>query len=219
MDFSFTEEQTLLRNSLSRYLADNYDFEAWRKFTRTREGRDPAHWRQFAELGLFAAPLPEEHGGLGGGPVDSMIVMEEFGRALVVEPFVPTVVIGGGLLAKTGGAAAEENGCPRSPAAKPSWRSPLPSPRAATISPTSPPPRRKQGDGYVLNGQKSVVLGAPWADHADRHRPHRRQPARKQGVSVFLVERAAKGVARARLCGDERVARQRDQFREQRRRG
>jgi len=98
MDFSYSEEQTLLRNSVSKYLADRYTFDSWRKFTRNDLGRDPAHWKQFAELGLLAAPLPEEHGGLGGGAVDASVVMEEFGKALVVEPYVPTVIIGGGLL-------------------------------------------------------------------------------------------------------------------------
>ncbi len=77
MDFSYTEEQTLLRNSVSKYLADKYTFESWRKFTRGDLGRDPAHWAQFAELGLLAAPLPEAHGGLGGDAVDACVVMEE----------------------------------------------------------------------------------------------------------------------------------------------
>src|SRR5690348_15688900 len=160
MDFSFSEEQTLLRNSLSRYLADNYSFEDWRKFTREGDGRDPAHWRQFAEMGLFAAPLPEAQGGLGGGALESMVVMEEFGRALVVEPFVPTVVIAGGLLGAAGGALAEE------------WLPKIASGETvmafafaeaqgrfdlADLTSTA----KKQGDGYVLSGQKSVVLGAP----------------------------------------------------------
>ncbi len=79
MDFAFSEEQTLLRNSLSRYLADKYAYENWRKFTRAGDGRDPVHWRQFAEMGLFAAPLPETYGGLGGGVLESLVVMEEFG--------------------------------------------------------------------------------------------------------------------------------------------
>ena len=91
-----------------RNWADNYTFEAWRKFTRNGTGRDPAHWRQFAELGLLAAPLPEEHGGLGGGAVDTMVIMEEFGKALVVEPYVPTVVIAGGMLARSGSAAQKQ---------------------------------------------------------------------------------------------------------------
>src|SRR5215467_13297391 len=95
MDFSYSEEQTLLRNSVSKYLADNYPYESWRKFTRNETGRDPEHWKRFAELGLLAAPLPEAHGGLGGGAIDTRSVMEEFGKHLVVEHYVQTVVIGG----------------------------------------------------------------------------------------------------------------------------
>src|SRR6202007_355538 len=98
MDFSFTEEQTLLRNSVSKFLADNYNFETFKKISRTEPGWSKQNWKTFAELGLLAAPLPKAYGGLGGGPVDPMIVMEEFGRALVVEPFVQTVVVGGGFL-------------------------------------------------------------------------------------------------------------------------
>ena len=193
MDFSFTEEQTLLRNSLSRYLADNYSFEDWRKFTHAPEGRDPNHWRQFAELGLFAAPLPEAFGGLGGGPVESMVVMEEFGRALVVEPFVPTVVIAGGLLAKSAGAPAEEF-IPKIAGGETiiafAFAEAQSRYNLADISTAA----KKQGDSYILNGQKSVVLGARWADHlivTARTGGGRRE---EKGVSVFLVDKAAKGV-------------------------
>ena len=194
MDLSFSEEQTLLRNSLSRYLADRYSYEAWRKFTRTPEGRDSAHWRQFAEMGLFAAPLPEAHGGLGGGAIESMVVMEEFGRALVVEPFVPTVVIGGGLLARTGGVLAEEV-LPKVAAGETVMAFAFAEAQGrynlADLTATA----KKQGGAYSLNGQKSVVLGAPWADTlivTARTGGSRRE---MQGVSVFLVEKAAKGVS------------------------
>ena len=194
MDFSFTEEQTLLRNSLSRYLADNYSYEAWRKFTRAPEGRDPGHWKQFAELGLFAAPLPEEFGGLSGGPVESMVVMEEFGRALVVEPFVPTVVIAGGLLAQAGGALAEEM-LPKIAAGQTiiafAFAEPQSRYNLADIATTA----KKQGDGYVLNGKKSVVLAAPWADHLVVTARTGGGQREEQGVSVFLVEKSAKSIS------------------------
>jgi alkylation response protein AidB-like acyl-CoA dehydrogenase len=193
MDFSFTEEQTLLRNSLSRYLAENYAFEDWRKFTRAPEGRDPAHWRQFAELGLFAAPFPEAFGGLGGGPVESMVVMEEFGRALVVEPFVPTVVIAGGLLAKSGGALAEEI-LPRIAGGETIIAFAFAEAQSRYNLADLTSSAKRDGETYVLNGQKSVVLGAPWADHlivTARTGGGRRE---EKGVSVFLVDKAAKGV-------------------------
>lgn len=195
MDFSFTEEQTLLRNSVARYLADNYKFEDWRKFTRGEMGRDPRHWSQFAELGLLAAPLPEAYGGLGGDVLSSLIIMEEFGRALVVEPYVSTVVIGGGILGQGGPEALKEEWLPKIAGgetimafafAEKSGRFNL-----ADLTTTA----KKQGEAYVLNGQKSVVLGAPWADQfiATARSAGGRRDA--HGVSVFLVDKKAKGVS------------------------
>jgi hypothetical protein len=178
---------------LSRYLADHYSFDDWRKFTRTPEGRDPAHWRQFTEMGLFAAALPEEFGGLGGGPVENMVVMEEFGRALVVEPYVPTVVIGGGLLVKTGGALGAEI-LPKIAAgeivmafafAESQGRYNL-----ADLTTTA----KKQGSGHVLNGRKSVVLGAPCANMLIVTARTGGAQRESGGVSVFLVEKDAAGV-------------------------
>ena len=194
MDFSYSEEQTLLRNSLSRYLAENYSYEDWRKFTAAPEGRDPRHWKQFAEMGLFAAPLPEEFGGLGGGPLESIVVMEEFGRALVVEPFVPTVVIGGGLLVKSGGALTQDM-LPRIAAGETliafAFAEPQSRYNLADVTTTA----KKQGEGYVLNGSKSVVLGAPWADRLVVTARTGGSQREEKGVSVFLVEKSAKGVS------------------------
>jgi len=194
MDFSFSEEQTLLRNSLSRYLAENYSYEDWRKFTALPEGRDPGHWRQFAELGLFAAPLPEQFGGLSGGPIESMVVMEEFGRALVVEPFVPTVVIAGGLLAKSGGALAEEM-LPRIAAGETIIAFAFAEPQSRYNLADITTAAKKQGDHYVLNGLKSVVLGAPWADQLIVTARTGGGSREEKGMSVFLVEKSAKGLS------------------------
>ena len=195
MDFSYTEEQTLLRNSISKYLADNYPYESWRKFTRSEVGRDPKHWAQFAELGLLAAPLPEAHGGLGGGAIETQIVMEEFGGHLVVEPYVPTVVIGGGLIADIG-----------SDALKSEWLSKIASGETilavafaesqgrynlADLKTTA----RKQGSGFVLNGHKAVVIAAPWADQLVVTARTAGSQRETKGVSVFLVDKKAKGIS------------------------
>src|SRR5258707_4702855 len=98
MDIQLTEEQELLRGSLQRLLWDQYDFDARRKIVATDEGFSRKHWNAFAELGLCAAPFRESSGGLGGGPLATMIVMREFGRNLVVEPFLATVGLAGGLI-------------------------------------------------------------------------------------------------------------------------
>ncbi|HEY4276264.1 MAG TPA: acyl-CoA dehydrogenase family protein [Rhizomicrobium sp.] len=194
MDFSLSEEQTLLRNALSRYLADRYSYEAWRKLTATPEGRDPVHWRQFAEMGLLAAPLPEAVGGLGGGAVETMVVMEEFGRALVVEPFVPTVVIGGGLLTAAGGALAEEM-LPKIAGGEAVMAFAFAEPQSRYNLADLTTVAKKQGSGFVLNGRKSVVLGAPWADHLIVTARTGGAQREEKGVSVFLLEKSAKGLS------------------------
>src|SRR6266513_5417904 len=108
MDIQLTEEQELLRSSIQRLLRDQYDFDARRKIVATDEGFSRKHWNAFAELGLCAAPFQESSGGLGGGPLATMIVMQEFGRSLVVEPYFETVVLAGGLIEDVGSAAQRE---------------------------------------------------------------------------------------------------------------
>jgi len=189
MDFSFSEEQTLLRNSVARTLADAYGFEAWRAFTRTGEGRDPKNWRRFAELGLMAAPLPEAYGGLGGSALDAMVILEEFGKALVVEPYISTVIVAGGMIARAGNEAQKEEWLAKIAAGdtmiatafvEPSGRFDL-----ANVATTA----KRQGASYVLNGRKAVVIGAPWSDTLLV------TAGGEGGIAVFLVDKQAKGVS------------------------
>ncbi len=193
MDFSFTEEQTLLRNSVSKFLADNYKFEFFKKNSRTDPGWSPSTWKQFAELGLMAAPLAEEHGGLGGSPLDTMIVMEEFGRSLVVEPYAQTVVVGGGFLGQ-GSDAQKAEWLPRIAAGETVIAFAFAEPQGrfnyADLTTTA----KKQGSGYVLNGQKAVVLGGPWADAFIVTARTAGGQRDAKGVSVFLVDKKSKGV-------------------------
>ena len=109
MDFSFSEEQNLLRNTVERFVQENYEFEKRRKIVAADNGWNRDTWTQIAELGLLAAPFSEEQGGLGGGPIDTMLVMEEFGKGLVVDPYLPTVVQAGGFLRRGTAAQIEEH--------------------------------------------------------------------------------------------------------------
>jgi hypothetical protein len=109
MDFSFTEEQSMLRDSVASYLADHYDFDMRRAAVKSAAGWRPEVWRAFAQdLGILGAAFPEDMGGLGGGATEVMVVMEEFGKALVVEPYLASVVIAGGFLKHAPAAAAAE---------------------------------------------------------------------------------------------------------------
>src|SRR5512147_109916 len=107
MNFDYTDEQNMLRDSIAKWAAGKYDFEKRKAALKSADGWK-TNWATFAELGLLAAPLPEEFGGLGGGPIDVAVVMEEFGKALVVEPYVPTVVIAANALKYAGSAAQKE---------------------------------------------------------------------------------------------------------------
>ncbi|RYF99362.1 MAG: pimeloyl-CoA dehydrogenase small subunit, partial [Caulobacteraceae bacterium] len=105
MDFSFTSEQDMLRDTVAKLVAQQYDFDTRRKVAKSEAGWRPEMWAQFAELGLLGASFSEEEGGFGGGPIEAMIVSEEFGKGLVIEPYLQTVIIGGNFL-RHGGTAA-----------------------------------------------------------------------------------------------------------------
>ncbi len=194
MDFNFTEEQSMLRDTVASYLQDNYDFDKRRKMITSEAGRDPAIWSAFAnELGILGAPFSEDLGGLGGDAIENMIVMEEFGKALVVEPYLGTVVIGGGFLKHSGHAGAADliggiiGGetifafAYAEPQARYTWQD---------LKTTA----KKDGAGYVINGHKAVVVGAPWATHLIVTARTGGSQREESGVSVFIVEKNAKGV-------------------------
>ena len=108
MDFTFTEEQQMLRASLRRFLADRYPFDQRLAASRSANGLPSGVWAALAnELGLLCVGLPEDHGGLGGGAVDHMIIMEELGRVAALEPYLETIVIGAELLSRCGGTTAQ----------------------------------------------------------------------------------------------------------------
>jgi alkylation response protein AidB-like acyl-CoA dehydrogenase len=195
MDFSFTEEQTLLRNSVQKFVQSAYDFDTRRGIIGSETGWREAYWQQFAELGLLGASIPEDFGGLGGNAIDTMVVMEEFGRGLVVEPYLGTVVIGAGLLAHAGSNAQKEELLPQIAGgelvtalayAEPQGRFNL-----ADLTTTA----KLSGSDYVLNGYKAVVIGAHWAHKlivSARTSGGQRDTG---GVSLFLVDTKAPGVS------------------------
>ena len=196
MDFALSPDQQLIKESVDRFVAETYGFDARMKVSASPDGFSREHWSTYAELGWLGIALPEERGGFGGTPVETMILMEAFGKGLVVEPFVPTVVLGGTALAFGGTNAAhgdllnamiagelllslayaEEN-------SRYDYRI-----VAATAKP--------DGAGYVLSGKKRAV---PYGAAADKLIVSVRTAGGDHdadGITLVLVDRDAPGVSR-----------------------
>lgn len=196
MDFDLTEDQQLLSETLARLLADHYDFEHRNSYLASADGWSREQWHRYADMGLLGLPFAEADGGLGGGAIETMMVMEAFGRALVLEPFFATVLLSGGLLQEC--ASAEQ--------------------RAALIPPIIAGERllafaqaenhsrydlndvdtraRRVGGGWIIDGHKRQVLHGDCADQllvSARLAGERRD---RSGVGLFLVDAGARGLKR-----------------------
>jgi len=199
MDFELKPEQEQLRDMLQRYVRKEYGFDARRKIIASPEGFSREVWKTFAELGLTGIGIPEEHGGLGGDAVDTLVVMESLGTGLVVEPYVATVVLGAGLVRDAGSAAQKAAILPAVAGGEmllalahlePGGRFEID--RVATTA-------RRSGPGYVLKGSKAVVLGGEAADKlivSARISPSPLGEGRGEGLSLFVVDARAEGLSR-----------------------
>jgi hypothetical protein len=194
MDIQFTEEQELLRSSVQRLLRDQYDFEARRKIVASEEGFSRKQWDAFAEFGLLAAPFSEGAGGLGGGPLSTMIVMHEFGRHLVVEPFVETVVLAGGLIEHVGTPEQQQSFIPAIIDGSKIWTLAWTEKASRFDLATVTTRARREGRDYVLTGAKAMVIAAPWADYLIVSARTSGDDRDRGGVSLFVVDRRATGV-------------------------
>jgi pimeloyl-CoA dehydrogenase small subunit len=196
MDFDLSDEQRLLRDSVDRLLADRYGFAQRRQYLAEPEGWSRAMWRHYAELGLLGLPFAEEHGGFGGGAIEIMLVMEAFGRALALEPFLATVVLGGTALRLAGSETQKAALLPQVAAGGTILAFAHGERQArydlADVLTTAQP----KGRGWVIDGGKSVVVHGDEADRlivSARSAGERGDP---EGISLFLVDAKANGLAR-----------------------
>ncbi|MCV7345569.1 acyl-CoA dehydrogenase family protein [Mycolicibacterium rhodesiae] len=186
MDFNLNKEQELLRDGLAKFLATRYDLEKSRTAAKIGPGWQPEIWRGLADnLGILGAAFPESVGGIGGGPVEIMVIAEELGRALVIEPFVDTVVVAGGLLQRA------DHRCAAALLARIADGSAIvvlagtePDNGAHAMSTTAV----RTGDEWVITGDKIVVTAAPLATHLLITARTSGETTDAHGVSLFLTE-------------------------------
>jgi alkylation response protein AidB-like acyl-CoA dehydrogenase len=193
MDLTLTEEQHLLADSVARFLAKEYSFEKRRKIVASEEGFSRDIWAQFAELGWLGIGTPESAGGLGGGGVELSIVLEGIGRHIVVEPYFPTVVLGGSLLRRGGAKMAAH--LPALAAGK--LRLALAHTEAKARFNLAHVETRAERDGstFTLTGRKAVALNAQHADNVVVSARTGGAVADEKGITLFLVPKDAPGLA------------------------
>ena len=196
MDFDLTDDQRLLKDSVDRLIAEKYPFEQRKRYAREPDGWSRDLWGQYAELGLLGLPFPEAQGGFGGGAVETMIVMEAFGRGLILEPYLATVVLGGGLIRRAGSADQQAALLPRIAKGdlKLAFAHVERSSRydLADVAVTA----NRNGGGWTLDGEKSVVLHGDCAGKLLVTARTGGGQRDRGGLGLFLVDANAKGVTR-----------------------
>ncbi len=194
MDLSYTDEQLLLRDSIQKFISDKYDISERIRITASDEGFSRENWSAFAELGWLALPFAEEDGGIGGTSVDTMLLMEEFGKGLVVEPFLPSVVMVGTAISEAGTTAQKAeiiggtiDGSLISTFAYAEEQGRYDLNNVVTNA-------RSDGDFYFLSGAKSLVLNAQSADKILVSARTSGDSTDAEGITLFLVDAPAEGL-------------------------
>jgi alkylation response protein AidB-like acyl-CoA dehydrogenase len=179
---------------VTAFVRDDYNWETREKIVKTEEGWKPENWSKFAELGLLSVPFSEDHGGLGGTAVDSMVVMEQFGKGLVVEPFMPSILLSGNLISKLANESQANEIIPKIIEGESRYVFAYAEPQSRFDLSDVKTSATKDGDEYTLNGFKSVVFGASMATHiiiAARTSGDQRS---EDGITLFLADIKSNGI-------------------------
>ena len=195
MFIEFSEEQTMLRDSAEKYLRDNYTFDRRQAIVKQPRGFCAEHWQMFADLGWLAMTFSEDAGGFGGGALETMILCEQFGKHLVLEPYLESVVLVGGLIERGASAAIQEQVLSGIVSGELQGAfAYLEEGRVA--DPWSVETHaKKDGDDFVIEGNKSVVLNGPEADFfVVSARTGTSDTASLDNISLFLVAKETAGL-------------------------
>jgi pimeloyl-CoA dehydrogenase small subunit len=206
VDLNYSDDQRMLKDSIDRLLTDRYDLRTRAAYLREPRGYSLDLWATYAELGLLGVPFEERFGGLGGGAVEVMIVMEAFGRALAVEPFLATVILGGGILRRAGSDVQQT-------ALIPGIAAGVRTLAVATVEPGSgyeiasvATRARRVDGGWILDGAKSVVLHGGAADHLIVPARVSGREQDTHGIGLFLVDGTVPGLERRRYATQDGLA-------------
>ena len=195
MDFSLSEEQQLLKDSITQFVDKDYLFDVRQKNIKSELGYSSDFWKTFADLGWLGMPFSEADGGYDGGPIDLMVIMESLGRGLVVEPYIPNVVLAGGLISRLGNEEQKTNFLPKIISGEIQMSLAFAEPQSRFNLSDVITTAKKDGENYILDGYKAVVMNGPSSDTLIVVARTSGTQLEEKGLSLFLVDPSAKGVS------------------------
>ena len=195
MDFSLSEEQQLLKDSITQFVDKDYLFDVRQKNIKSELGYSSDFWKTFADLGWLGMPFSEADGGYDGGPIDLMVIMESLGRGLVVEPYIPNVVLAGGLISRLGNEEQKTNFLPKIISGEIQMSLAFAEPQSRFNLSDVITTAKTDGENYILDGYKAVVMNGPSSDTLIVVARTSGTQLDEKGLSLFLVDPSAKGVS------------------------
>ncbi|MGY4606584.1 pimeloyl-CoA dehydrogenase small subunit [Bradyrhizobium sp. USDA 4474] len=194
LDFDLSEEQRLLKESVERLLFDSYSFDDRRRYQAEERGYSEAMWSRYAELGLLALPFAPEYGGFGGSAIDTMIILEAFGEALILEPYFATIVLAGGILRHGASEAQKTKIIPAIAEGRMKLAFAYAEPQSRFDLFDIKTQAKNNGDGWILNGAKGLVLHGDSVDEYIISARTAGETRDKDGIGLFLVDAHASGL-------------------------
>jgi len=196
MDFEFSQEQNMVRDSIQKFIRDHYELSNRRKMSKKKPGYSEDHWATYADLGWLGLSFPEIYGGFGGNLIDTMVLMEEFGKGLVLEPYFPTVVLAGNALLLGGNDEQRKRIIPGIVEGKVKATLAFEEEQARGNPADVAVSAQRDGGGFTLNGVKSLVLNAVTADWLVVSARTSGNRTDVKGITLFLVKGDAEGIKR-----------------------
>ena len=196
MDFTFNEEQTLIQDQVDQFVQKEYDWETRQSLSNSDLGFGEDNWKKFAELGWLGISVSEESGGFGGSAIESMLIMEAFGKGLVVEPFLETMIMSGGILDNHGSDQQKSSVLEPAIAGEMQLALAYAEPQSRFNLSDVVTEAKEEGENFILNGYKSVVMNGPSAEKIIVSARTSGSQMEEEGISLFIVDAASEGLNR-----------------------
>ncbi len=194
MDFTFNEEQSLIQDQVDQFVQKEYDWETRQSLSNSELGFGEDNWKKFAELGWLGISVSEDSGGFGGSAIESMLIMEAFGKGLVVEPFLETVIMAGGLIDDHGSDQQKSSFLEPAIAGEMHLALAYAEPQSRFNLSDVVTEAKADGDNFIINGYKSVVMNGPSADQIIVSARTSGTQLDENGISLFIIDANASGL-------------------------